>query len=109
MDITEVSEELDKLDVALLDLEKSVSENSLNKDIIHIIFRYAHNLKGMLSFIGKEYSANLIHEIESNFELIRKGNKIITYEMVEKYLSAIDIVKNNLLDEENILISECSK
>lgn len=106
MDINEVSEELDKLDAALLDLERSISENNTNKDLIHIIFRHAHNLKGMLSFLGKEYSSNLIHEIESNFENIRNGNIEITIESIEKYLAAVDIVKSNLQDEENITISE---
>lgn len=95
----ELFETLDQLDLSIVEYEKSFNSGHENVDLVHIIFRYAHNLKSYLFAIEKKYSSELIHSIESNFDLIRKSKATSSLEMIEKCLSAIEVIKNNLLSE----------
>ncbi|MEK7431938.1 MAG: chemotaxis protein CheA [Cyanobacteriota bacterium] len=107
-DINFILEDLEDLELALLDFEQSLKDNIDTSEMVHIIFRHAHNLKGSISSLNKIFSAKLIHSIESNFDLIRKGNVKANKEFIQKCLSVLGHIKIDLvnLEEDNEKLSK---
>jgi two-component system chemotaxis response regulator CheY len=98
-EISEIIETLEKLEQSLIDYEDSIQNNIENTSLIHIIFRYAHNLKSSLTMIGKHHSSEVIHMVESNFDKIRSGQASSSLELIDNCLSAIDRIRLNLYME----------
>jgi len=107
-DFSEIYENLENLELNLLDFNKQIEENKVNTDGIHTSFRYAHNLKGILALVQKNVCSSIIHTVESNFDLIRKGKKEITVKLIEKSLAAIDLIRD-FMDNEYEDESEAQK
>ena len=78
-EISEIIETLEKLEQSLIDYEDSIKNNRENASLIHIIFRYAHNLKSSLTIIGKHHSSEVIHLIENNFDKILNDRNLIVH------------------------------
>jgi len=98
----EIIDFLDQLEVSLIDYEESLNQNIDKSELVHIIFRYAHNLKSLLSLLKKGKSSTLIHSVESIFDLVRKQNLILPKEILEKCVYSIDLIRANLETEEEI-------
>ena len=66
----EASELLEKLEAALLDLERSPADH----DLINRAFRALHTIKGSGAMFGFDEVAAFAHEFESAFDRVRKGD-----------------------------------
>jgi len=108
INVSEIIESLEQLELTIIEYEQSVNDEVDKSELVHLIFRYAHNLKSSLFVINKSCSSKLIHSIESNFDLIRKGKALPQKEMLQCCLSVIDLIKSNLVSE-NEKIEESQK
>jgi len=98
-ELTDILETLENLEQSVMQYEDSLNEGDEDSSIIHIIFRYAHNLKSALAMAHKEYSSELIHAVESEFDLIRSGKAAANTEVIDKTFASIDLIKENLYQE----------
>lgn len=99
-DFSDIIETLEQLEQGLIEYEETLDDENSDDSNIHILFRYAHNLKSSLGMARKEHSSNLIHSVENNFDLVRSGKMSITREIIDKALEAVDLIKANLFREE---------
>lgn len=92
----EVSENLDRLEGALLNFEAAVQGGSDPGDSVHLIFRYAHNLKSSFSMGGHLDDSRLIHQVEEHFDRIRNGLEAPGLELTQASLRAVDLLKESV-------------
>ena len=95
-DTSEIFETLENLEQSIIEYEDSLKEEQEDTSLIHIIFRYAHNLKSTLAMARKERSSELIHAVESRFDGIRAGKERSSSDLIDRSLRAIDVIKLNL-------------
>ena len=99
---SDIIETLENLEQSLIEFEDALEGEGEADSLIHISFRYAHNLKSTLAMAGKEHSSELIHTVENHFDLLRSGEADPTRELVDKTLDAIDLIKENLFRDDEI-------
>ena len=87
--LTETTELLEKLDDDLVALEKSPSDT----DLLNRIFRSIHTVKGASSFLGFELLVKVTHKTEDVLNRLRKGELIVSPEIMDVVLEAVDLVK----------------
>lgn len=88
----EAYEYLDELEACLLDLEETPG----NTDAIERVFRALHTIKGSGGMFGFENIVAFTHDVETVFDLVRKGEIPVTGELVNLALSAGDTIKSML-------------
>ncbi len=88
----ESREHLSKLNRLALELEKDPG----NIDVVNTIFREAHSVKGMASSMGYDPISELTHKVEDLMDFARKGELVITPEIVDVILKSIDILEIQL-------------
>ncbi|MCD4813060.1 chemotaxis protein CheA [bacterium] len=94
--ISESLEHLDRLNQALLALEKDITDqHSLNE-----IFRTSHTLKGMAATMGFDQITELTHQMENVLEKLRVNHEKITPSVVDVLFECLDTL--------GILIEEIS-
>lgn len=93
---TDILEAIEHLEKSLLDYDEILSKNENNPAQIHIIFKNAHNLKGILALAQLENSQSLIHIIEDNFDQIRNGKALVSSDLVDKSLKALDLITKSI-------------
>jgi len=100
--LNETTELLENLDNDLVSLE-SDPENS---ELLNRIFRAFHTIKGTSSFLGYDQLVELGHAAEDVLSLLRDGERIVTSEVMDILLDAIDKLKilvdqirNNKIEE----------
>ncbi len=93
----EAYEYLDELEVCLLDLEETPG----NTDAIERVFRALHTIKGSGGMFGFDNIVAFTHDLETVFDLVRRGEIPVTGELVNVALSAGDIIKSMLGDSES--------
>ena len=86
----------DNLESKLLECELELEKNEFDTTLIHVSFRFAHNVKSLLAMAEKVECAALIHTIENQFDLIRKDKAVVKPLFIEKCLSALDLIMQNL-------------
>jgi two-component system chemotaxis sensor kinase CheA len=92
------SEELiDKLDQDLVELENRTDD----LDLLNEIFRCAHTIKGSSSFLGLDKMATVTHHAEEILNKLRKGDMVVTREIMDILLEFVDIIKQLLDDIKN--------
>ncbi|MBN1595028.1 chemotaxis protein CheA, partial [candidate division FCPU426 bacterium] len=92
--ISESLEHLDRLNQALLSLEKNTADrNSLNE-----IFRTSHTLKGMAATMGFDQITELTHQMENVLDKLRTSQQDINSEIVDVLFECLDTL--GLLIEE---------
>ena len=99
-DFSDIIETLEQLEQGLIEYEDVLACGSTDDSIIHILFRYAHNLKSSLGMARKNHSSELTHSVENNFDLIRSGKMGMSRGLIDKSLEAVDLIKANLYREE---------
>ncbi|MFP4562250.1 MAG: response regulator [Spirochaetia bacterium] len=99
---SDIIETLENLEQSLIEFEDALEKGGEADSLIHISFRYAHNLKSTLAMAGKDRSSELIHTVENHFDLLRSGEADPTRELVDKTLDAIDLIKENLFRDAEI-------
>lgn len=87
--LTETTELLEKLDDDLVALEKAPSD----ADLLNGIFRSIHTVKGASSFLGFELLVKVTHKTEDVLNRLRRGELIVTPEIMDVILEAVDLVK----------------
>ena len=86
---------INQLEGALLDQEDQL-ENPAN---VQQIFRVLHTLKGTSTMYGYNHIGDLVHDLESIFDLIREGRQEFTTAIFEITLKTVDHLRNLLKDE----------
>lgn len=82
----EARELLEQLELGLLDLE----QNPANDDLINSTFRALHTIKGSGAMFGFTAVANFVHEFETAFDQVRKGQTVATPALIAVALDAKD-------------------
>ena len=85
----EARELLERLELGLLDLEKTPE----NGDLINSTFRALHTIKGSGAMFGFTEVASFVHEFETAFDRVRKGQSPATPELIAVALDAKDHVQ----------------
>ena len=99
-DFSDIIDTLEQLEQGLIEYEDNLDEGKKDDSIIHILFRYAHNLKSSLGMAHKNHCSELTHSVENNFDLIRSGKMEISREIIDTSLEAVDLIKANLYRDE---------
>jgi len=94
--VEEAMELIDKLEGALLDLEK----NPQDADIIQQVFRIMHTLKGNSSMFGFDLIDRFTHNLETIYDRIRNGELSVNSEILNVTFASVDHLKE-LLNEDN--------
>ena len=92
--IVETSEIIENLDQNLVELEHK--KNDL--DLLNKIFRGAHTVKGSSSFLGFEKMTTVTHNAEEILNKLRKGEMVVSAEIMDILLEFVDVVKKILTD-----------
>ncbi|GEK88808.1 two-component system, chemotaxis family, sensor kinase CheA [Alkalibacterium putridalgicola] len=87
-----------------------LEEDPEDKQIIDVIFRAAHTLKGMAATMGYETMAKLTHTVENLFELVKSDELTVSSDLISLIFESLDtlaeIVENlRLEDREDVDIS----
>ncbi|MBN2165333.1 MAG: chemotaxis protein CheA [Marinilabiliaceae bacterium] len=93
--IEEAFDLVNKLEESLLDQE----DNLENKENVQQIFRVLHTLKGTSAMYGYVHIGDLVHDLESIFDLIREDRQEFTTSIFEITLKIVDHIRNLLNDE----------
>jgi two-component system chemotaxis sensor kinase CheA len=89
MFLAETGEHLQELNLAVVRLE----ENPEDRETVDEIFRIAHSLKGMSATMGFARIAELTHEMENVFELLRQRSGALTREAIDTVLACLDALQ----------------
>lgn len=92
MFIEESKEHLQAINENLLALE----QNPQSLDIVNVIFRSAHTLKGMAATMGFENMAHLTHDMENALDLMRNGKLAVTQAVMDVLFSCVDVLETQL-------------
>lgn len=92
--LTETTELLEKLDDDLVALEKTPTDT----DLLNQIFRSIHTVKGASSFLGFDLLVRVTHKTEDVLNRLRKGELLVTPEIMDVVLEATDLVKTLVAD-----------
>ena len=87
--LAETTELLEKLDDDLITLEKSSDDT----DLMNRIFRSIHTIKGASSFLGFDLLVKVTHKTEDVLNRLRKGELVVTPDIMDVILEATDLVK----------------
>ncbi len=87
---------VERLEQLLLNFEEMLDTQGDKTESVHQIFRIAHNLKSTLGLAQRDASSQLIHAVESNFDLVRNGFAEPTQMLVHKSLMAVDAIRFNI-------------
>jgi len=90
----EAGEYLKEVNNALVRLEKDLQ----NEELINLIFRHMHTLKGMAATVGYHELANLAHKLEDVFDYLRKGKTEVVSNFMDIIFDSVDAL-NLVLDE----------
>ena len=92
MFIEESKEHLQAVNESLLALE----QNPQSLEIVNIVFRSAHTLKGMAATMGFEKMAHLTHEMENALDLMRNNKLAVTSDVMDILFSCVDILESQV-------------
>ncbi|MCL1985508.1 MAG: Hpt domain-containing protein, partial [Betaproteobacteria bacterium] len=87
--IIEAKEHLETIEPNLLDLEKAPD----NLGLLNDIFRPMHSLKGASGFLGLNKMNMLAHKCENILDALRKGDMVITSEIMDIILASTDALR----------------
>jgi two-component system chemotaxis sensor kinase CheA len=85
----EAYELLAELESALLELEKTPADEGLTSRV----FRALHTIKGSGATCGFRDVSGFAHEVETIFDMVRKGKISVSKELIDLTLKARDLIK----------------
>ncbi|WP_374348023.1 chemotaxis protein CheA [Chitinimonas sp.] len=88
--LTEASELLSDVDNKLVELEKRPDD----KQLLNVIFRGFHTIKGGAGFLNVDALVNLCHRTENLFDKLRNGELTLTPELMDAILAATGVVRD---------------
>ncbi len=86
--LVEAGEILEQLSEQLVDLEQRPDD----RELLNAIFRGFHTVKGGAGFLQLEAMVDCCHKAENLFDLLRNGEVMITPELMDAVLQALDAV-----------------
>ncbi len=86
--LVEAGEILDQLSEQLVELENRPDDT----DLLNAIFRGFHTVKGGAGFLQLDALVNCCHIAENVFDILRKGERPVTSELMDVVLQALDAV-----------------
>ena len=84
--IAESEEHLEAMETNLLRLETDAND----REILNEIFRSAHTIKGSAEYLGVEKIAELAHKLESLLDILRRGSKPLSNEIMDALMAGRD-------------------
>lgn len=97
--ISEVEDQLQKLNDNLLLVEKEVNEGggeSVKKDVLNELMRASHTIKGSSASMGYVKLAFLAHVMEDVFDSARNDKLVITEEIINHVFVSIDNIEKSI-------------
>lgn len=94
--IEEATELIEKMEDALLKLEQAPDDENL----IQLVFRVMHTLKGNSSMFGFEQIEKFTHNLENIYDMVRNQQLELSEEIINTTLACVDHLKN-MLEESN--------
>jgi len=88
--LVESREILESLGEQLVELE----QNGDDADLLNSVFRGFHTIKGGAGFLGLDPLVAICHRTEDLFNLLRNGQRVITPELMDCVLRALDVVNS---------------
>ena len=88
--LVEASEILEQLSEQLVDLEKRPDD----KNLLNAIFRGFHTVKGGAGFLQLNALVECCHIAENVFDILRKGERRVTSDLMDVVLQALDTVND---------------
>lgn len=95
--LEESRENLQQMEEALLDLEKTPGDSEL----INTIFRCIHTVKGGAGLMGLEQMSSLAHQLENVLDNTRQSGGSIPQELLNLCFSGMDLLKQILESEDS--------
>ncbi|SDU12354.1 chemotaxis protein CheA [Halopseudomonas salegens] len=92
--LVEAGEILEQLSEQLVELENRPDDT----DLLNAIFRGFHTVKGGAGFLQLDALVGCCHIAENVFDILRKGERQVTSELMDVVLQALDSV-NSMFDE----------
>lgn len=89
----EAAEHLDAMEALLLGIDVATADD----EQLNAIFRAAHSIKGGAATFGFTDITELTHQMETVFDLVRKGKMPLSTELVDVFLASGDTLKSMLL------------
>lgn len=87
--LVEARENLESIEVEIIALEEDPS----NLEAVHRIFRPFHTIKGVSGFLNLQDVHTLAHRVEDVLDRARNRQMIITQDVIDLVLEAVDILK----------------
>ncbi|WP_028307530.1 chemotaxis protein CheA [Desulfitibacter alkalitolerans] len=87
--LDEADEQIQLMDENILLLEK----NRDDLDILNLIFRAAHTIKGSSASMGFDKMAEVTHSLENVLDLLRQDRLEVTTEIIDLLLEGLDMMK----------------
>jgi two-component system chemotaxis sensor kinase CheA len=94
--IAETTEQIEKFIEILLDLEKNPDKQD---EVIHKLFRLAHNVKGASGMMSLGELKEIMHQAENMLDAARKSQAKLNPEKIDMLLRFSDIVKDYVVGE----------
>lgn len=88
--IVETREILEKLDLELVEIEKTPDD----RELLNSIFRSFHTVKGTSGFLGLEKLTMVTHRAEDILNKLRKGEARLNDDLMDGILAAFDKIKD---------------
>ncbi len=90
--VEESNEGLDIMESTLLEMQPGAAD----ADSIDNIFRAAHSIKGGSATFGFDDIASFTHVVETLLDQIRNGERDVTQEAIDLFLSSVDCIREML-------------
>lgn len=90
-------ENISDIEQALLNLEVSSDQ-----DIINSIFRNLHTIKGSSGMFGFNFTASLVHEIETVLDVVKNGKAAFNQAAIDATLMSVDFIRELIEGDEVI-------
>ncbi len=84
----ESEEIIERLNSALLALEKTPDD----KDLITVLFRDAHSIKGAARMVGFSQTQRIAHSLEDILGLAKDNQLILTHEIADTLYKSVDLI-----------------
>lgn len=100
--IMESKEHIESAEAGLLELESKPDD----KEVLNMIFRSFHTIKGMAGFLNLLDIGSLAHSAENLLDLARKGDLILEGQNTDAIFESIDMLKKMICDLKRRLIQK---
>ena len=92
--LVEAGEILELLSEQLVELEQRPDD----KNLLNAIFRGFHTVKGGAGFLQLDNMVECCHVTENLFDILRNGQRVVTPELMDVVLQALDAVNEQFSD-----------